>query len=166
MVVYVFFHQLKKGGSYSDKINYINDIEIEKAVRSSCSYPGIFEPFNYKDFLLIDGGIRENIPWKEIKKMGADYVISIVFEKEVDINKKKNIIDVIYSAIDILSHELSNYEIEGCDYLLKVNTENIGLLDYKKIDELYIKGYNEMKRNIKYIKEDIKNGKSNKNQRL
>lgn len=60
---------------------FINDIEIGKAVRASCSYPVVFSPCNYKNIKLIDGGIRENVPWKELKFLGADKIINVVFKE-------------------------------------------------------------------------------------
>lgn len=149
------FCSKEKRNTYSDQIHYINNIEIGKAVRSSCSYPGIFSPCQYKEKILIDGGIRENIPWKETKKIGADKVISVIFKKELEKKENINIIDVIESSIEILSHELANYEIMGADYLIEIETLPIGLLDYKKMDYLYKKGYMEAKKKIKEIKNQL-----------
>ena len=39
-----FFSSINNNRGYSDKIIYINDIEIWRAVRASCSYPGVFTP--------------------------------------------------------------------------------------------------------------------------
>ena len=55
-----FFSSINENRGYSDKIRYVNDIEIGKAVRASCSYPGVFSPCPYKETVLVDGGIREN----------------------------------------------------------------------------------------------------------
>lgn len=62
-----FFESFKKDYRYSDEIKHIKDIDIGKAVRASCSYPGVFCPCKIKNDILIDGGVRENIPWKEVK---------------------------------------------------------------------------------------------------
>lgn len=136
---------------YSNNIKYIYNCEIGKIVQASCSYPGIFSPCKYKNTKLIDGGIRENVPWKLTKLNGAEKVISIVFEKDINIDRKKekNIIEVITNSIDILSYELSNYELAGADYLLKIKTENIELLDINKIDYLYELGYKIARETIK-----------------
>ena len=73
-------------------------------------------------------------------------------------NYCKNIIDVVSSSIGILCHELSNYELQGADYLLKIKTkEKIGLLDTTKIDYLYQLGYKTAKSNIREIKNIMKN---------
>ena len=90
--------------------------------------------------------------------MGADKVISIIFEKEYDGKCCKNIIDVVKDSMSILNHELSNYELSGADYLLKIKTKNIGLLDMEKIEELFELGYSAAMKNMKEIKELIENG--------
>lgn len=141
---------------YSNNIKYVYNYEIGKIVQASCSYPGLFSPCKYKNTQLIDGGIRENVPWKLTKLNGAKKVISIIFEKDIEIDrkKKKNIIEVITNSIDLLSYELSNYELSGADYLLKIKTKNIELLDFTKINYLYKLGYDIAKEAIKndYIK--------------
>ena len=141
---------------YLDNIIYINDINIGKAVRASCSYPVVFSPCKIEGKQLVDGGLRENVPWKLTKEKGADKVLSIIFDEEK--NKKnycKNILEVASNSLGILCHEISNYDLEGADYLLKIKTEKVQLLDYKKIDELYLKGYEQTKQKIKEIKNKL-----------
>ena len=142
-------------GSFSDEIIFDNNIDISKAVRASCSYPAVFSPCEYKNTELIDGGIRENIPWKGLKRIGAEKVISIIFEKENNEKCCDNIIDVVGNSLGILSHELLNYEIIGSEYLLKIKTNNISLLDMEKIDELFNIGFKTTKLKIKEIKKII-----------
>lgn len=152
--VYIFTYQ-KESRNYSNEIKYVSCIEIGRAVRASCSYPGIFSPCPYNSTKLIDGGIRENTPWKELKKMGVDKVINVVFEKDAREEKEFNVIDVVANSIDILCKELADYELSGADFLLKIKTDNISLLDTKKIDELYEIGYKTAKKEIKNIKKLI-----------
>lgn len=141
---------------YLDNIIYINNVNIGKAVRASCSYPVVFSPCKIEGKQLVDGGLRENVPWKLTKEKGADKVLSIIFDEEK--NKKnycKNILEVASNSLGILCHEISNYDLEGADYLLKIKTEKVQLLDYKKIDELYLKGYEQTKNKIKEIKNKL-----------
>ena len=149
--------------SYKDKKRnlsntiFINHIDIGKAVRASCSFPVVFSPCEFNDTSLIDGGIRENTPWRELKEIGTDKVISIVFNEKFDKTCCMNIVDVASRSIGLLSNELSKYEWEGTDYLLEINTKKIGLLDMDKIDELYEIGYKKAKREISNIKKIIGN---------
>ena len=136
---------------FSDNIIFINNIELGKAVRASCSYPVVFSPFRYKNTQLIDGGIRENIPWKELKMLGADKVINVTFESKKDECFNKNIIEVASRSINLLCRELSNYELNGSDYNIIIKSGKIGLLEMSKIDELYELGYQETKKYLKRL---------------
>ena len=132
---------------FSDDTVFVSEMNIGKAVKASCSYPGVFSPCGYRNTKLIDGGIRQNIPWKEAKLFGADKVLNIALEDEINEECCKNLIDVSVRAINLLCRELSNYELEGADYTLKIQNKKVGLLDMSKIDELYETGYQQMKEN-------------------
>ncbi len=143
---------------FSDNIKYIDNIDVGKAVRASCSYPGVFSPCNYNNIKLVDGGIRENTPWKELKKIGAEKVICVIFSDEKEDIKKSeyNIFNVIGNSIKILNHELFNYEISGNEYILKIKSKKVGLLDYRSINYMYNIGYEEGKNFIKNNKGKLK----------
>ena len=149
--VYFFCSKLTRN-TLSDKIKYVNDINIFSAVRASCSYPGVFSPYKINEDKFVDGGIRENIPWKGLKEIGADKVISVIFEKHIKEKRNMNIIDVIESSLNIMGHELANYELIGVDEKIKIKTRNVMLLETEKMEELYNEGYKQGKKQIKQIK--------------
>lgn len=148
--VYIFTSANTRS-TYNDNVSYINNVDIATAVHASCSYPGIFSPCKYKNTELIDGGIRENVPWRETKLMGADKVISVVFEENIQKDDYINIIEVIGRAIGILSHELSNYELSGADDIIRIKSNHMSLLDTSKIDYLYKLGYKEASKQLPKI---------------
>ena len=132
-------------------IKYINDADIGTAVQASCSYPGVFCPCEYKNTLLIDGGVSENLPWRETKRIGADRVISIVFVNKTPKKCCDNVIQILDKSFEILCHELSKYEWDGTDYLLEIEHNNVSLLDWKMVDYLYEQGYKQTKKKINEI---------------
>jgi len=134
------------------KIKYINNVDIGTAVQASCSYPGIFCPCEYKNTLLIDGGISENLPWRETKRIGADKVVSIVFVNKTPKKCCDNVVQILNKSFGILCHELAQYEWTGTDYLLEIECDDVGLLDWRKVDELYEQGYRQTKEKLKYCK--------------
>ena len=136
---------------FSDNTVFVHDVDIGKAVRASCSYPVVFSPCDYGKTKLIDGGIRENVPWKELKMLGAERVVSIVFDDKVDYNCNKNLVEIAGRSISLLCRELSTYELDGADYVVKIKSDKVGLLDMSKIDEVYDLGYKQMKKRIKDI---------------
>ncbi len=141
--------------AFSDNTVFVNDVKIGKAVQASCSFPAIFSPCDYKNSKLVDGGIRENVPWREVKFLGADKVISVVFENEVDNSCFKNLIDVTARSYELMCKEISKYELMGEEYLIKIKSEKVSLLDMSKIDEFYDKGYREAKLQLDIIKKQI-----------
>lgn len=138
-----------KRDKISDEIKYVTDAPIDIAVRSSCSFPVVYSPCNYQNLQLIDGGVRENVAWKELKQIGADYVLGINFASD---NKRidyyKNVIEIAERSISLMEHELSNYELYGIDELITITTKKVGLLDTSKIDYLYQEGYDTAKKYI------------------
>lgn len=139
--------------AFSNNTVFVNDANIGNVVQASCSFPAVFSPCDYKNKKLVDGGIRENMPWRELKVLGADKVISVVFESEVDNSCCKNLVDVAFRSFELMEKELSKYELNGADYLIKIKSEKVSLLDMSKIDEFYELGYNETK---KILKNDIR----------
>lgn len=139
----------------NSEIKYINSVDIGTAVQASCSYPGIFSPCQYKDKFLVDGGIAENLPWRETKRAGADKVLSIVFTDKVPKKCCDSLFEMIDKSFSILSKELSKYEWDGTDYLLKIKEPKVGLLEKKRIRELYDEGYYQTKAKIKDIKSNL-----------
>jgi len=57
----------------------------------------------------------------------------------------------VSKSIDIMTYELSTYELEGADYLIKIKTKDIHLLDKNKLEYLYNLGYINTKEKIKKI---------------
>lgn len=137
---------------FSDNTIFNSNAPIGGAVQASCSFPIVFSPCNYKNAKLLDGGIRENSPWREVKILGADKVISVTFESEVDNKCCDNLIDVAFRSFDLMKEELSKYEINGTDYLIKLKSEKVSLLDMSKIEEFYKLGYLKTKDIINKLK--------------
>ena len=136
-----------------DDIKYIINMPIGKAVRASCSFPAVISPCKFNNIQLSDGGIRENLPWKELKQIGANEVLGIQFNtiyKEKDCCQ--NIIEVAERALELQGRELANYEKSGIDKLITINSKKVSLLDATKIDELYKLGYTQAKRQIREFK--------------
>lgn len=48
-----------------------------KGLRASMAIPGIFKPVSQDDYLLVDGGMLNNLPVDICRQMGADIVIAV-----------------------------------------------------------------------------------------
>lgn len=53
------------------------DGDLAMAIRASMSVPAAFAPIRYRGHLLVDGGIVDNVPIDEARKMGAERLIVV-----------------------------------------------------------------------------------------
>ena len=49
---------------------------VVKAVAGSCAVPGIFEPVDFGEYRLADGGLQNTIPADVLRRNGCKYVVS------------------------------------------------------------------------------------------
>jgi NTE family protein len=50
---------------------------LAQAMLASSAFPTLFSPVEIDGRLLIDGGVSNNYPVEEIRKMGADIIIGV-----------------------------------------------------------------------------------------
>lgn len=139
-----------------EKINdkYLNKADISIAVRASSSYPAIFAPCIYNKHKFVDGGILDNIPVEEVKKIGADKVIAVRFK----LNKTSRTIGLrstLNKAIDIMFSKIEGEEVKKADYVIEIDTQDVNPFDFKQSNKCYKYGYLQAKKEIANIKKMI-----------
>jgi NTE family protein len=82
---------------------------VSKAVMASTCVPGLFNPIEVKDRILVDGGIVENVPISPLLEMDAEYLIGVALGTGSTREKPENIIDVLLRAFYSLSNQPQNY---------------------------------------------------------
>ena len=132
--------------------NYITDLPIGTAIRSSCSFPIFFAPCKYENHLFMDGGILDNVPAVEIKKYGVDKIISIKFDS-AQVTDSSNIMDIGMKILDIMGNKISEESLNISDIIITIPTDGTGLLETENIDMCYKQGYEVVMNNIDIIKE-------------
>lgn len=119
---------------------YITDIEIGKAVRASSTFPLMYAPFEYKKYQFVDGGIFDNLPTNEAKKLGVDKVIAIKFKLE-NIKKQNTMYNIAMKSIDLMTEKLIEESIKYSDYLIEIDLKDIKPFSIKKLNIAYQQGY-------------------------
>lgn len=123
------------------------------ALRASMSIPTIFSPIDYDDKLLVDGGMRNNLPVDVVKEMGADIVIGIDLQQP---NKKKEDINDMYTVfsqgMSFLGLEKYYENLKKIDIYLKPDVARFAISDFLKGDSLIHQGYIDAKTIIPQLK--------------
>lgn len=103
---------------------------VARAVRASCSIPGIFEPVKHQDKLLVDGGVVDNIPIDVAREKGADVVIAVDISGYLANFDITNVIDVVFQATNIMFNENVKFRKKDADVLIRPRVGDVGMLDF------------------------------------
>ena len=126
---------------------------VAKAVAGSCAVPGVFEPVDFQDYMLADGGLQNTIPADVLRKNGCKYVISI------DVNptrgygtQSKKLGDVLKASLRIL---MKSNAVKGriySDIVIETNTSKYKSTSFEGAEEMYKIGYDSATKLIPEIK--------------
>lgn len=134
---------------------YIHDIEIGKAVRASSTFPGMYAPFEYEKYQFVDGGIFDNLPTVETKKLGVDKVISIRFKLKSP-RKQKTIYNIAMKSLDLMTENLIRESVRESDYPIEIDLRDVKPFTISKLDFAYQQGYIQTLDHIIKIKKMLK----------
>ena len=162
----------------SSKEVHITKGSVAKAVAGSCAVPGVFNPVDFGEYRLADGGLQNTIPADVLRNNGCKYVIS------VDVNPTRGhgtestkLKDILFASIRIM---MKSNAVKGkiySDVCIDVDTSKFKSTSLIGADEMYQAGYKaamELMPKIKSILFETKKAKfsfanlfrKNKNQAL
>jgi len=78
----------------SGKTFYFDSEDLVPILLGSCALPGIFEPVRYKDYLLIDGGITNNLPVEPLISMDG-MLVGVDVNPSEQVEKIRNIFHLL-----------------------------------------------------------------------
>lgn len=115
-------------------------------VVASSSIPAIFKPTEKNGMRLIDGGILERVPFKEVKDMGADVVVAVdVLGQRSTKEKCPNTLGILLETIDIMdNYRTARRRMEYKDIIdlwLEPDLGDMSQYQFKNFDFAYEKGY-------------------------
>ena len=140
---------------YDDKFKedtYIRNATVGKAARASSSYPGVFAPTILGTHKFVDGGIIDNLPAQEVRKLGAEKVLSVRFSSEKN-SDPKNLVEVAIKSVDLMFDQRTAAEIASSDYSITLDLAEASVFNIKRIDYCYEQGYITAMKNMAQIKE-------------
>lgn len=111
------------------------------AIRASMSVPSVLVPIKYGPYYLVDGGLINNLPAKEVKKLGADVLIGVDIQtplyKQSEI---KNLVQVLSQSIFLNSESTFNENLEAIDFLIKPDVDPYTSSDFFSADSIIARG--------------------------
>ncbi len=111
-----------------------------KAVRASCSIPGVFMPAQIGNRLYADGGIVSPVAVEAARRLGADIVIAVDISYDIDNTLPEGTIDMILKSVSIMHSKIAATQIKRADVVIKPKVGNIGSSDFTKRHEAVLEG--------------------------
>lgn len=92
---------------FSDHPDWIieNHVPLAVAVRASCSFPLVFAFCQYKDYQLVDGGVRMNTPVPVIQAFHATRIIAITASEANDAFDGTSISSIANRVLQLMGNE-------------------------------------------------------------
>ena len=114
---------------------------LPQVLSASGAFPSLFSPVEIDGQFYIDGGIADNYPVEEVRKMGADIIIG------VDVQDDLKKVDDIKGVTGVLA-QISNYQMlqnmkgkkEKTDIYIKPDIENFSIMSFGQGSEIIKKG--------------------------
>jgi NTE family protein len=120
---------------------------------ASSSVPAVFRPRQMNGFLLVDGGVTNNLPVDLLIAAGEVKVIAVDIGEEYEMPHDHSIIETAFHSFSIMSRELKDCRSSGEIFLLKPPMpRGAGLLTFDCMEKCMENGYLYTKRMMPRIK--------------
>lgn len=101
------------------------------AMRSTMSIPSAFAPVAYGDYLFVDGGVANNLPVDVVRKMGAEFVISVnVGAPPLKRDQINDVLDVTLQTVFIPGFKREEENLAASDIVITPEIGPFGTGDF------------------------------------
>ncbi|MEZ7505702.1 patatin-like phospholipase family protein [Flavobacterium sp. Arc2] len=119
----------------------LNKGNLAQAMIATSAFPSLFSPVEIDGKLLVDGGVTNNYPIDEVKKLGADIIIGVDVQDDLrDRNSLKDATKILVQITNLHSIEKMKESISKTDIYIKPDIKDYGVISFDKGKEIIIKG--------------------------
>ena len=114
---------------------------LAQAMLASSAFPSLFSPVEIDGKLLIDGGVVNNYPVEEIRKMGADIVIGVDVQDDLkDRNSLKDATRILVQITNLDMIKIMKDKQKLTDIYIKPEVSDYGVISFNEGQEIVKKG--------------------------
>jgi len=114
---------------------------LAQALIASSALPSVFSPVTLDGKLLVDGGVINNYPIEEIRKLGADIIIGVDVQSGLrDKNQLQDATKILFQINNFQMIEKMNANAKNTDVYIKPDINNIGVISFEKAKEIILRG--------------------------
>jgi NTE family protein len=127
------------------------------AARASATIPGIFQPVEYMQRYLIDGGLADNIPVSVAKNFKSDVIIAVPVSADITKNSVSNVFLTLMQVIYIQGQVLDQYNLKMADIIIRPEVGDLNAVNFKEAHKTIDKGFIAARQAVKDVKMAIIN---------
>ena len=119
----------------------LNKGYLAQAMMASSAFPSLFSPVEIDDKILIDGGVTNNYPVEELRKMGAEIIIGV--DVQDDLKDRKALNDATRILVQITNLDMINKmqgKVKLTDVYIKPDVSEYGVISFNDGKEIIKKG--------------------------
>ena len=114
---------------------------LVQAMMASAAFPSLFTPVEIDGKLLVDGGVVNNYPIKEVRNLGADIIIGVDVQDDLLTRKGlKNATRILVQITNLQSIEKMKRKVKNTDIYIKPDIRGYGVISFDKGEEIIRKG--------------------------
>lgn len=129
--------------------------KVATAARASATIPGLFEPVQYRQRFLVDGGLVENIPVSVAKLFNPDIIITVAVNADITKNSFNNVFSSLFQTIYIQGQQSDKRNLGMSDIIIAPKVNDISAIELNRAVECIDAGFIAGKKSINKIKELI-----------
>ncbi len=119
----------------------LNKGNLAQAMIASSAFPSLFSPVEIDGKLLVDGGVINNYPIEEVRKLGAEIIIGVDVQDDLlDRNQLKDATRILVQITNLQSIERMKKNVKQTDVYIKPDIKNYGVVSFDKGKEIIRKG--------------------------
>lgn len=114
---------------------------LAQAFFASSALPSVFSPVILDGKFLIDGGVTNNYPIEEIRKLGADIIIGADVQSGLrDRNQLQDATKILFQITNLQMIEKMKLNAKNTDIYIKPDIKEYGAVSFEKAKEIILRG--------------------------
>jgi NTE family protein len=103
---------------------------VAPAARASATIPGIFQPVEFRQRFLVDGGLVGNLPTDVIEAGSKEvFIVGVIPTAEEALVEEPTVLKALVRTIDIQKDVISDARKNNTDFVIEPNVGRVSLID-------------------------------------
>lgn len=119
----------------------LNKGNLARAMIASSAFPSLFSPVEYQDRFLVDGGVVNNYPIDEVRKLGADIIIGVDVQNDLLDRKELNdATKILVQITNLHSIDKMKENVLKTDIYIRPDIKDYGVMSFDSGQEILGRG--------------------------